>query len=322
MAVKTAKAFMIEQADPHLAMRSIDITVADLDATIDYYGAAMPLREIRRFALPTAAFGRDLVTCRDGKVKVAVVAVPTGILNFMQFPRDSGRTEPLPVIGPGYTHMCIQSPADDPALPKLMRQGLGMVSRCDERGVDIGGYGVRYAYGRDPEGRMLEVEMLDRPRRSERGWITHIANVVHDHARMMDFYARLLGRQPYRTIAQSNRPTLDDVAGIDGIGILGGWFRVHNLEIEVWTFTSPATPAPRTTRKLDDIGYNAFSLEVADLATETDRLESIGVSLVGPEIDFGGWRSRYASDPEGNLICIQSGGNRAESGLQFTELQH
>jgi catechol 2,3-dioxygenase-like lactoylglutathione lyase family enzyme len=311
-----------QAALPHLGIRAIDISVADIDAAIDWYRPVLPLSELRRFAIPRAAFGTELAGIGEGEVQVAVLATPTTLLHFMQFPSSGRESEPPPVTGPGYTHMCIQSAATDPALGKLMAQGLRMVSRCDERGVDLGGYGVRYAYGRDREGRMLEVEILDRPSRGDLGWLTHIANVAHDHSAMMAFYARLLGKQPYRTTAQADRKTLDEIAGIDGIGILGGWLRVRNLDIEVWNFTSPATPAPQERRRLNDIGYGAFALEVTDLDAEMRRLGALGIELVGPEVDFGGWRTRYAADPEGNLFSVQqcAGAPATESAMQFDPL--
>jgi catechol 2,3-dioxygenase-like lactoylglutathione lyase family enzyme len=311
-----------QAALPHLGIRSIDISVVDIDAAIDWYRAVLPLVELRRFAMPLAAFGAELVGTCDGDVMVAVAATPTTLLHFMQFPATGRATAPPPVFGPGYTHMCIQSAASDPALGKLIDQGLDMVSRCDEQGVDIGGYGVRYAYGRDPDGRMIEVEILDRPSRNELGWLTHIANVAHDYSAMVGFYTRLLGRDPYRAIVQSDRPTLDQVAGIDGIGIVGGWMRVHNLDIEVWRFTNPATPQPHGRRRLNDIGYGAFALEVADLDAELRRIEELDIALIGPEVDFGGWRTRYAADPEGNLFSVQqrAWAPREESSVRFEPL--
>ena len=293
-------------ASPYLGLRNIGVTVADIDATIAFYSVASPFAEVKRYALPAASFGPQLLTTTAGSVQIALIRAPTGFLQLMRFSEGPPPpASPLPIEGPGYTHICFQSSSTDPALPKLMRRGLRLVSRCDEQGVDLGGYGIRYAYGRDPEGRMIEVELLDRPQRAEVGWVSHIANVVHDHPAMLEFYTRLLAAPPHRTIRQSGRPTFDAVAGVDGIALLGGWFRVGNMELEVWEYEHPRTPKPGARRRLDEIGYNAPCFEVADLSAERARLISIGVELVGPELDLGGWISQYAVDPEGNLFCAQ-----------------
>lgn len=291
---------------PYLGIRNLSLTVRDIDAMIAWYGAVLPLGEVRRETVSAGEFGPELLTRPDGEVEIALLSVPTGFLQLMRFSEGlEPPTEALPVIGPGYTHMCLQSPQSQAALPVMLRQGLRLVSRCDEQGVDIGGYGVRYAYGRDREGRMLEVEHLDRPQRGERGWVTHLANVVHDLDAMLAFYTALTGSEPYRTIEQAGRPTLDDVAGIDDIAIRGGWFRVSNMEIEVWQYNRPRTPAPIGRRRLDEVGYNAIAFECADLDREMARLNKLGIEITGPEIMLGGWRTRYAADPEGNLFAVQ-----------------
>jgi len=302
--VETTAAHVADK--PYLGLRNIGLTVIDLDRTIAFYSASAPYAQIKRYSLPAAVFGDDLVTSTRGDVQIALIGVPTGFLQLMQFSAGPSAPEkPVPVQGPGYTHICFQSSSAEPALPRFMRDGLSLVSRCDERGVDLGGYGVRYAYGRDPEGRMIEVEHLDRPHRSERAWVSHLANVAHDHPAMLDFYTRLTGMPPHRVTAPTSRATFDAVAGMDDIVLQGAWYRLGNMELEVWGFGNPKTPMPGGRHRLDEIGYNAPAFEVADLPAECARLADLGVPLVGPELDLGGWRTRYAVDPEGNLFCVQ-----------------
>lgn len=297
---------MASSAAPMLGLRAIGITVREMDKTLRWYRSSLRLRELRRFAVPAAVFGPDLLTAQTGTVEIVVAEAATGIMQFMAFSDGPPpRPTPLGVLGPGYTHLCLQSPAADPALPKLMAAGMSLVSRCDERGVDLGGYGIRYAYGHDPEGRMIEVEVLDRPQRSETAWLCHLANVVHDHPGMMSFYTRLFGMDPRNTAEQGGRPTFDAVAGIDGVAIRGAWFNPGGLELEVWHFTHPPAPVPASRRRLDEIGYNAPMFEVVQLDAAVARLADVGATPVGPVMDLGGWKTRYAADPEGNLFALQ-----------------
>lgn len=307
---------------PLLGMRAIGLTVENVAATSEFYRPSLPFAEVGRLTMPASAFGPDLSDTTTGSVEVVTVEVATGLLQMLCFSDGPKAGAGAPVEGPGYTHICWQSPASDPALGKLIDQGLTMVSRCGREGVDLGGYGVRYAYGRDPENRMIEVEILDSPHREGRGWVAHIANVVHDHERMLEFYTRLTGSKPYRTIREGGgRKTHDDVTGFDDVRFHGGWFRIANLDIEVWQFVDPVTPPPLPRRKLDTVGYNAPMFEVADLDAELARLGTLGIETVGPAIDLGGLQTRYASDPEGNLFAVQQS-DQAAPGGSVTRFSH
>lgn len=302
-------------APPFLGIRAIGVTVADISATQEFYGRDLPFTEVGRFQLPANAFGQDLVRSQTGTAEIVLVDVASTMVQLMRF-SDAPRTAKPPAVnGPGYTHICWQSPATDPALHKLIDAGLTLVSRCGRDGVDLGGYGIRYAYGRDPEQRMIEVEILDKPHRGDAAWVAHLANVTHDHPAMLDFYARLLGRPCHRLIRDGGgRKTHDDVTGFDDVRYHGGWFHAGNLDIELWQFVHPPTPAPVGRRLLDQIGYNAPIFEVADIDAETRRLAGLGIPLVGPRLDLGGAMTQYASDPDGNLFAVQQLSDMAVGG--------
>ncbi len=292
---------------PHLGMHHAAITVSDIDATVAFYSKAIPYKVVKRYRVHGATFPKALMASKHKSVDIALVEMPTGYIQLMDF--EPGKASPpnvRPVIGPGYTHICFQSSSKDPAIKRFMAAGLDIISRFGKPdGVDIGGYGVRYAYGRDPDGIMIENESLDAPKRADAAWITHIANTVHDRDTMLAFYEKLLGHKAHRTIEQENRPRLDDVANIDGLSIKGGWFNVGNMEIEVWEYVRPKTPTPAGRKMLDEIGYNSFSLEVADLKIEQARLKKLGIELAGLATNIGGWKVQYGYDPEGNLFAVQ-----------------
>jgi catechol 2,3-dioxygenase-like lactoylglutathione lyase family enzyme len=287
-------------------IRHIGITVSDIDDSIAFYSKAVPYKMLKRYTVPASTFPKELVSNRKGKIDVALIELPTGFLQLMDFDPDSSTLPNVrPVIGPGYTHICFQSSSKSPAIRRFIDAGLLIISRFGKPdGVDIGGYGVRYAYGTDPDGIMIENESLDAPKRSETAWVTHIANTVHDRDAMLAFYEKLLGIKSHRTIEQENRSPLDDIAGIDNLSIRGGWISVGNMDLEIWEYVRPRTPAPAALRKLDEIGYNSVAFEVSDLKAATRRMKAQGVMLAGAAMQFGGWKVQHGYDPEGNIFAM------------------
>lgn len=292
---------------PHLGLHHAGITVSDIDKTVAFYSKAVPYKVVKRYRVNASSFPKSLLSGKHKQVDIALVEMPTGYIQLMDFePGKTAAPSTHALIDPGYSHICFQSSSKHPAIKRFIAAGLQVISRFGKPdGVDIGGYGVRYAYGRDPDGIMIENESLDAPKRNEASWITHIANVVHNRNNMLPFYEKLLAHKAHRTIEQENRPRLDDVTNIDNLAIKGGWFNVGNLDIEVWEYVRPKTPAPVGKHKLDELGYNSFALEVADLKVEQARLKTLGIELAGPAVKIGGWMVQYGYDPEGNLFAVQ-----------------
>lgn len=287
-------------------VRFIGKTVSDIDATIAFYQSAVPFELVSRYRLPASEVYHPGMTSRDyGEVEVALIKTATVFIKLTDFEPDA-KTPPYakPVNGPGYTHICFQSPATDAALPKFRKTGLEMVTRGDGP-VDLGGYGVTYAYGRDPDGTMIENETVDKPRRNDSAWITHIGGATSDVDRMVAFYTKLIGYGARRRGEYSNFSKLDDVAGIDGLVLRSSWFVVRNLEIEFWEYVEPATPVRDAPAMIDQIGYSMTAFEVTDADAERDRLAAEGVDMIGDAKTSRGWKIYYGYDPDGNVISLQ-----------------
>lgn len=286
-------------------VRFIGKTVSDIDQSIAFYQNAVPFELVSRYKVAASqVYHPEMTTRQYGNIEIALIRTPTVFVTLVDFDPDAP-TPPYvkPVIGPGYTHMCFQSPATDPALPKFQKSGLEMISR--NAPVDLGGYGVTYAYGRDPDGTIIENETVDRPRRQDSAWITHIGGATSDADRIADFYTQLIGYGARRRGEYSNFPNMDNIVAIDGVALRSAWFAVRNLELEFWEFVKPATPARNEPAKVDQIGYNMTAFEVTDADAERDRLAKLGIKLVGPAKISRGWKIYYAHDPDGNVISIQ-----------------
>lgn len=294
----------------------VGITVSDIDDTIAFYNKAVPYELVERKRIPARSFPAEVLAKRRGEVDVALIRTPTVFLQLID--TDPARKEaPVrrPVIGPGYTHICFQTHEATPGYHRFKGIGLDMLSRGDGP-VDLGGYGVTYAYGFDPDGIMIEMEQLSSAviasqgvtgaRRSQYpAWATHLANVPGDKPAMVAFYSKILGYGPRRELPPSRRKTFDDVVDIDDIEVSASWFDAGNFELEFWHYGHPKTPLRVTPRMFDAIGYNSLMFEVTDLPGTLARLEREGLTLLGETFAMGGFRVRYARDPEGNILGFQ-----------------
>lgn len=321
LALLTACATVPEQVPPAAAaaikgVHHVGITVSDIDDTVAFYTRAVPYEVVERRRIPARALPSEILAKRSGEIEVALIRTPTVFLQLIDIdPARKAAPARRPVIGPGYTHICFQTHADTPGYDRFRAAGLAMLSRGGKP-VDLGGYGVTYAYGFDPDGTMIEMEQLSGPvlaAQGEKGtrrmrhpaWISHVANVPGDKPAMVAFYTRILGYGPRRELPPTRRKTFDDVVDIDDIEVSASWFDAGNFELEFWNYGQPATPLRFTRRMVDEIGYNSVAFEVTDLAGTVARLERDGVRFAGKTFELGGWRIRYARDPEGNLIAFQ-----------------
>ncbi|WP_435416766.1 VOC family protein [Parerythrobacter aurantius] len=300
-----APAVQAATPDAIRGVHHIGITVSDIDDTIAYYSQAVPFEVVQRKLIPAGALPADILGKRKGEIEVALIRTPTVFIELTDIdPDEDLAPERRSAIGPGYTHICWQTASSDPGYARFRKLGMEMLSRGDGP-VDIGGYGVTYAYGFDRDGIMIEMEQVDKPRRTDSAWVTHIANVTGDKDRMVQFYTGILGYGPHRDLPRTSRKTLDDVVDIDNIAVEGSWFATWNLELEFWHYATPQTPLGYRKGMIDRLGYSGPTFEVTDLAGTVARLQKQGVAFAGDTFELRGWSIRYARDPEGNLLAFQ-----------------
>ena len=302
-----------EQETTIKGLRYVMVSVSDIDRTLDFYGEAVEIELVKRYQLNGDHFDSSLLSQPRDQIDVALVKLTNTYLKLVDYdPSDQTAGSAKSLVGPGYTHLCFKSPATDPAFPKFQTVGIDPVSRGGAP-IDLLGAGTEYFYGNDLDGTMIEIEIDQRPRRSEAYWIGHIANVTPDIDRMVGFYEMLLGYPVRRRGGISDLPRADDIADIDGLKMQGAWFALKNVELEFWQFDHPQTPARSMPATLDQIGYSAIALEVTDLDAEIERLQLNGVRLVSEPVLEQGWKSVFAYDPDGTLFALEQNMTAAES---------
>lgn len=277
-----------------LGLHHVGLAVSDIDAARRFYEDTASLEVLSALSV-----------CPDQPVQPVaslVLKAPNGCLELMQF-KETVPIDGLAVIGPGITHACFQTPAKDGLYEKFMRAQAKPVS-IGEPPIDLNGQGVRYAYARDPDGSMFEVEALDVPQFEGPIWLAHIALVTPDIDQTVAFYQDLLGVAPYGRVNKVMGPRFDEVTGIEGVRIRAAWFNTGNMVLEFWQFIHPKTPAMPVDRAFHEAGYNTFALEVGDLDAEVARLAALGLFPGAPMVIGHGVKEVFYKDLDGNVFSL------------------
>ena len=240
------------------------------------------------------------------------------LFEFIEFEHNADKPlRKMPVNGPGMTHTCFQSASNDSGYEKFGDAGAAILSYSNQP-IDLGGYGVTYAYGYDPEGNMFEMEQLDpeplaqvetKLRWIDEGhsmWMTQVALVTHDIERLTNWYADIMAFMPYRTGDYEGHPRMAEVAGEPYLSLLASWFRMDSRAktIELWQYRDPITPEPTGKKGVTDFGYS-YSLEVGDIAAEVRRMSNLGVEFVSEPVNMGEYQQVYAHDIDGNVFALR-----------------
>lgn len=294
----------------------IGLSVLDLDKMSDFYQRFTVFEEVQRITVKNnkaadLLFGQDSVSYTK-----AILKGPNMLLELTQFDNqtDTGISKMSP-IGPGMTHTCYQTAEKNSGYRKYKAAGGNILTRGDDA-VDLGGYGVTYAYGYDPEGNMAELEQMsntiiwlkigtDYSNRNKM-WMTQVAVVTPDLERLTTFYQDVLEIEPYRVNSYPSNPKADDIVAMDSVTLKGAWFALdtQDKKLELFEYTNPKTPGFRGKRKPTDLGYT-YSYEVDDIQKEYDRLKGKGVEFISAPQELEAFKMAYAYDVDGNVFSIR-----------------
>lgn len=163
------------------------------------------------------------------------------------------------------------------------------------------GTGNQYAYARDPEGNIMEIEGLPYAPAAEPTWLGHVAVVTHDIDVAATFYCGLFGAELQNRGRFGPKPQLDRMGGLTGVALEGAWLPAVNMLLELWQFHASQNP-PAHSRQRFDPGYSHICLETDRLDAYAARLAGLGGDLLPGMTENNHARSLFARDPEGNLI--------------------
>jgi catechol 2,3-dioxygenase-like lactoylglutathione lyase family enzyme len=260
-----------------LAIHHIAINATDTAAIARTYAQSAGFRSISSFA------GAEWI------------AAPTAYLALFTAdevipPRDQR------VCDQGIGHFCIQSGAGKTTWDALTDAGI----RFNAEPAPLG-TGVLYAYGRDLESNLIELECVPNESTETPPWLAHVAMVSADLDRLAEFYARLIGRDPHREGTFAH-PSMPQISGLDDVKVSAKWIMADNLIFEMWHYHIPETlPAPAPLEGAR--GYRHVGFCCRDLATEIDRLADHGITVSNTDI-MGNIPAIFGVDPDGNRFII------------------
>lgn len=298
------------------AINHIGITVRNLDQMLDFYQGITGFKILDRQEVSADPAVDRLLGMKEVAYKKVVLQAPNLIFELTEFtPLQDTLIDDMPPEGPGMTHTCFQSPSWDSGYDKFIGKGLRPLSKGDHP-IDLGGYGVTYAYAHDPEGNMVELEQIDQAVLTKAGrdstvlvhhplWMTQVALMSPDVDRLADFYENLLSRTADRRASYKNNPKLDSIANRDSMEIKAVWIKMDGPAkmMELMQYVSPKT-GPTKSQKPTDLGYH-FSYETQNIQGEYLRMQKEGVELISEPQDMGEYLAFYARDVDGNLFAVR-----------------
>jgi catechol 2,3-dioxygenase-like lactoylglutathione lyase family enzyme len=301
-----------------MGINHIGLSVKNLDQALAFYQQATGFEVIKREKVYANNHSDTLYAGESLEYEVATLKAPNMLFELTEFAINKDvRLSDMLAQGPGITHTCFQSPKSDSGYAKFVAAGTRLVTPGNGP-VDLGGYGVTYAYGYDPEGNMFEMEELD-GKILERGgyddawqeldhsmWMTQVAFATPDIEKLMRFYQDVLGIKPYRKSEIIKNSKIDRITNLTDTDVLAGWFKMDGQSkmMEFWQFRTPKTEVFTGKRKASDLGYS-YSLEVTDIQKEYQRLKSLGVDLISAPQQVGGFWQMYARDVDGNIFSLR-----------------
>ena len=298
------------------AINHIGLTVRDLDQMVDFYQGVCGFKVLSKQQIGSDVASAKLLGIKDVSFKKVVLQAPNMLFELTEFqPLRDSVIQNMSPAGPGMTHTCFQSPSWNPGYDKFIKNGIQPLSKGDHA-IDLGGYGITYAYAHDPEGIMIEMEQLDQAILEKNGrdsalladhplWMTQVALISPDVERLATFYEKLLSKPVSRRGEYKDNLKLDSIANQDQLALKAIWITMDGPAkmMELMQYLNPKTGSTKT-QLPTDLGYH-FSYETTDIEGEYLRMKEMGVDLISKPQDMGQYWAFYARDIDGNLFALR-----------------
>ncbi len=282
-------------------LHHIGLGVADLDNAIGFFENVAGFSAVSQHALDADSPLRDALGAGSVAIEVALIAGPNGYIQcaaVASADSPKGRAAP-PINTSGIRHFCIQH-QDCDMLADGVRNANGSLVADP---LDLG-TGNQYAYARDGEGNIIEIEGLPYAPAEQSTWIGHIAIVTPKLDRMIDFYRTLLGTDLQGRSMVGPGPRSDKMGGLSDAQLEGAWLPTDNMLLEFWQFHAPLSPPKHRHTTMLDLGYTHICLETDDLDHDFEQMIEAGATAICEPVETCNARVQFARDPDGNIIAL------------------
>ncbi|WP_291207976.1 VOC family protein [Hyphomonas sp.] len=278
------------------------LSVLSLDQAIDYWTGCFGFEVAARFDVEDRAETRALMQTDNPASRAAFLTGPTGHLELFEFEANRGaQAEDRSVHEAGIRHICLQAIDANELFDRCAANG----TRWHARPAGLG-TGALYAYVRDCEGNIVELEGVPwGPQEQAAPWYAHTAFVTPDIDRLTAFYEFLTDTPVHDRGAFGPHRSFDRVAGLEGIVFKGAWIRLANATLEFWQYETPLTTAsPR--KNVAQPGWNHICFEVSNAHETYARLAEASIRLHAPPVSNAFGILFYGRDPDGNIFeCLE-----------------
>ena len=294
--------------------------VNDVQRTAEFYKTVAGFRPVSKYQLDQDSPLRKALAAGNQPIEVAMIAGPNGYIECASSKTPTRNVvEQTPGInGLGIRHFCIQN-KDCDILAKSVRRGHGSLIADP---LDLG-TGNQYAYARDPERNIIEIEGLPYAPSSQPTWIGHVALVTRDLNRIIEFYRNVIGSELQGRAMVGPSPQSDTMGALKDAQLEGAWLPAGNMLLELWQFHAPLSPPKEAETTLLDQGYTHICLETDDLDQDMDRMCRAGANPMSEPIETYNVRIQFVRDPDGNIVELlepQIGFSRTIASLPDTEI--
>ncbi len=301
-------------------LHHVGLGVAHLDNAIDFYEQIAGFSTVSRYSRDAESPLREGLNAGSASIEIALIAGPNGYIECAAMaPKTADVSDSTPPINEsGIRHFCIQN-RDCAMLAGGVKNAGGSLFADP---LDLG-TGNQYAYARDHEGNIIEIEGLPYVPAEQPSWLGHVAIVTPDLDRIVAFYSDILRSEPQGRGMVGPGPQSDKMGNLKDAQLEGAWLPTPNMLLEFWQFHTPESPPKKTPTTMLDLGYTHICLETDDLDGDMTQMIGAGAAAICEPIETYNVRIQFARDPDGNIVELlepQDGFDQTISALTDTEI--
>ena len=321
--IRAADAFWSTLTGPRAELRSISLTVADLDAAESFFVGVLGFgREGTRSVLHGPEY-EGLVGVPGARATHVQLALGREHIELVDYDAPAGRTVPVDSRSDDlwFQHLALVAGDIDLLHAKLQSLAVRPISDAVQTipSTNVAAGGIRAFYFRGPAAHPLELIWYPRDKGMAR-WhsthpgllgIDHTAIAVSNSERARTFYEESLGLaasgQSFNSGSEQERLSAVPGARVKITGLRGP--QGPGVELLEYEAPSGGRPAPGDTRA-SDLWYTEITVAVSDLDNTVAKLRAAGARFVSDHIRDtrtlvpGTQRGVVVRDPDGHAVRI------------------